>query len=183
MDKTFLQFLDEVKTNALKAYENQDYQFEELVSKLGIDPDPSRQNLFNTMLEHLDIQTPEIENKYNYENLNIDKKDTGTNKNQNREELTFSPYEFKNPIIQFDLLLHVINFPGKIGFKLLYSTKLFKKETIENFIRHLINTTREAISNPNSKISEIEMLSSKQEEALLESEQEKLNNLEIDFDL
>ena len=34
--KTFKEFLAEVKANALKAYENQDYQFEELVEKVNV---------------------------------------------------------------------------------------------------------------------------------------------------
>ena len=47
--KTFKEFLAEVKDNALRAYENQDYQFEELVEKLNIPRDMSRNPLFDTM--------------------------------------------------------------------------------------------------------------------------------------
>ena len=48
-EKTFREFLAEVKENALLAYENQDYQFEDLVEKLEIRRDISRNPLFDVM--------------------------------------------------------------------------------------------------------------------------------------
>ena len=47
-DKTFVQFLQEVKENSLQAYENQSYQFEELVEKLNVKRDLSRNPIFDT---------------------------------------------------------------------------------------------------------------------------------------
>ncbi|MGM1050753.1 MAG: condensation domain-containing protein, partial [Bacillota bacterium] len=47
--KTYKGFLDEVKENSLRAYENQDYQFEELVDKLNLRRDISRNPLFDVM--------------------------------------------------------------------------------------------------------------------------------------
>jgi len=35
-----MEFLEEVKTNTLNAFANQDYQFETLLSRLNIKPDP-----------------------------------------------------------------------------------------------------------------------------------------------
>ncbi|MGG3182777.1 condensation domain-containing protein, partial [Priestia megaterium] len=48
-NKSFIQFLNEVKANALQAYENQDYPFEELVDQLDLERDLSRNPLFDTM--------------------------------------------------------------------------------------------------------------------------------------
>lgn len=48
-DSTFVEFLNEVRENALRAYDNQDYQFEELVEKLNLKRDMSRNPLFDTM--------------------------------------------------------------------------------------------------------------------------------------
>jgi len=172
-EKTFAEFLQEVKHNALKAYENQDYQFEALVDKLGIDPDPSRQPLFSVMLQHGNMDVPAIKGEQG-----------STIPGSRVTDLSFEPYEFENTIIQFDLLLHVLDLRDIIGFELLYSTKLFKAETIEDgFTRHLINIIREVTSDPAVKISEIEMLPHKKLESLLQSEQEQLDQLEVDFDL
>lgn len=49
-DMPFADYLKEVKETALKAYENQDYPFDELVEKLDVKRDMSRHPLFDTML-------------------------------------------------------------------------------------------------------------------------------------
>src|SRR5699024_910339 len=58
-NKTFQDFLKEVRQNALQAYENQDYPFDELVEKLHLERDPSRNPLFDTMfiLQNGDVET------------------------------------------------------------------------------------------------------------------------------
>lgn len=49
-NKTFEEFLKEVRQTALEAYEHQDYPFEELVDKLGVQREMSRNPLFDTTL-------------------------------------------------------------------------------------------------------------------------------------
>ena len=49
-DKTFGEFLVEVKERTLQAFENQDYPFEELVDRLAINRDTSRNPVFDVML-------------------------------------------------------------------------------------------------------------------------------------
>jgi amino acid adenylation domain-containing protein len=48
-EKTFRQFLSEVKTQTLEAFENQDYQFEELVEQVEVKRDAGRNPLFDVM--------------------------------------------------------------------------------------------------------------------------------------
>ncbi|MFT4500706.1 condensation domain-containing protein, partial [Bacillus cereus] len=45
-EKGYLEFLEEVKQNSLLAYDNQSYQFEELIDKLQVNRDTSRHPLF-----------------------------------------------------------------------------------------------------------------------------------------
>ena len=54
--KTFEAYLQEVKEAALQAYEHQEYPFEELVEKLNVRRDLSRNPLFDTMfvLQNMD---------------------------------------------------------------------------------------------------------------------------------
>ncbi|WP_231104047.1 condensation domain-containing protein, partial [Bacillus amyloliquefaciens] len=47
--KTFRAFLEEVKHHTLKDFENTDYQFENIVQKLGVKRDSSRNPLFDVM--------------------------------------------------------------------------------------------------------------------------------------
>ncbi|MCY9517807.1 condensation domain-containing protein, partial [Paenibacillus apiarius] len=60
--KTFLEYLEEVKETSLGAFENQDYPFEELVEKLQVTRDLSRNPLFDTMfaLQNMDDKDFEL---------------------------------------------------------------------------------------------------------------------------
>ena len=58
--KTCQEFLGEVKESSLRAYENQDYQFEELVEKLNLERDISRNPLFDTMFALQNMEIEEI---------------------------------------------------------------------------------------------------------------------------
>ncbi|UCH94268.1 MAG: non-ribosomal peptide synthetase, partial [Candidatus Aminicenantes bacterium] len=139
--KTFTQFLEEVKYNALKAYENQDYQFEELVNRLGIIPDPSRQTLFDTMFVVQNV------------GFNIKNKNTG----KGMKDLILRSYKFKSQVTQFDIMFHAFDRKDKILFKLLYCTKLFKKKTIEMFTRHFKEIISSLVENPAIQLKNIQL--------------------------
>ena len=53
-NQSFMQLLENVKQNALEAYQYQDIPFEYLVSELDIERDPSRHPLFQVMLNVFD---------------------------------------------------------------------------------------------------------------------------------
>jgi hypothetical protein len=61
-EKKFIDYLYKVKEKVLKALENQDYQYEELVKQISIDRDVSRNPLFDTMfvLQNTELQAVEI---------------------------------------------------------------------------------------------------------------------------
>src|SRR5690606_2579891 len=61
-EKTFTEFLGNVKENSLNAYENQDYPFEELVEKLNVRRELSRNPLFDFafVLQNIDINETEV---------------------------------------------------------------------------------------------------------------------------
>ncbi len=144
-EKSFKEFLDSVKKTALEAYENQDYQFEELISNLDIARDLSKNPLFDVMftLQNIDIGNIEIEG------------------------LKFRPYEFENKISKFDITLSAIELKDKIIFSLEYCTKLFKRETIERLSKHYVNILKEVTKNVEIKLSEIELLSQEEKKQLI----------------
>ncbi len=144
-EKAFNEFLDEVKTNALSAYENQDYQFEMLIEKLNLERNLSRNALFDTMFALQNIADNEI----------------------NLSDLRFKPYEFSGRISKFDLSLYASETEKGIGFAFEYSTNLFKKSTIERMAGHFVNILQEIGENPEIQIADIEMISFEEKAELL----------------
>jgi non-ribosomal peptide synthetase component F len=166
-DKTFLEFLSEVKSNSLKAFDNQDYQFDELVSRLGLRRDPGRNILFDTMFAMM--------------------KADGISGDRKVKDLTFKPYEYKHQATPFDILFYALEGGSwhkheGIRFILMYSTTLFKKETAERLVRHFSNITEEITANPVIKISAIKMFTPGEKDFFFKSSRDKIGKLEIDFD-
>jgi len=111
-EKSFREFLQEVKTRTLAAFENQDYQFEDLIEKLDLKRDMSRSPLFDVMFSLQNMELTEIE----------------------IPGLKLNPYEHENKTAKFDLMLMGYEVEDRLRFSIEYSTKLFKKESIERFI-------------------------------------------------
>lgn len=135
-NKTFRDFLCEVKENALRAYENQDYPFEDLVEKLEIKRDMSRNPIFDVMLVLQNMGSSEIE----------------------LEDLKLSPYVMNNGISKFDLSLNVMEGSESIYFSIEYASKLFKKETIKELGTRFEKVLEEVLKNPETKMSELDIL-------------------------
>lgn len=144
-DKTFTEFLGEVKARALQAYENQDYQFENLIEKLDLIRDRSRNPLFDVMfiLQNVDRSTIEMDN------------------------IKFTPCFLENKTTKFDLSLTASEINDQILCNFSYSTALFHDKTIERMSRHFLNILGEIGSNPEIQISELEILSQKEKQELL----------------
>ncbi len=143
--KTFIELLLEVKENALNAYDNQDYPFEELVEKLDIRRDLSRNPLFDTVfmlqnMEHVDLSIPEIE---------------------------LEPYQFSGHTSKFDLCMVAAEVGNELYFTFEYCTKLFKKETIERLGKHFTLLLEEIVKNPQVKLNEIKILSEQERKQVL----------------
>jgi len=136
-EKFFREFLWEVKQNALQTYENQDYPFEELVVKLDVERDMSRNPLFDAAFT---LQ--------NY-----------TGKEILLEDLNISRYEFEDYTVKFDLLLMAFEMEEELLFHMEYCTGLFKRRTMEQFIMHFITMLEAIAANPKAALRKIEILS------------------------
>jgi non-ribosomal peptide synthetase component F len=140
-NKTFKAFLAEVKQNALQAYENQDYQFEQLIIDLGLQGTRDRNPLFDVVfaMQKIDIS----------ENIPGDFKGI--------EHLKFSPYPFKKKTTPFDLLMAVFEMEDKIGLTLTYSTHLFKPSTVEKIARHYIEILEQVTADMDIELQDIQL--------------------------
>jgi amino acid adenylation domain-containing protein len=146
-EDTFTVFLRKVKQNVLKAFENQDYQFEDLVETLGdeINRDTSRNPLFDVMFSLQNMEFSEL-------------KIPG---------LTLKPYESKRRTAKFDLMLLSYEIEDWVGFTFEYCTKLFKEETIERFANFFKKIVTQVVEAPRKNISDIEIISEEEKRRLL----------------
>jgi amino acid adenylation domain-containing protein len=144
-------YLNEIRENTLEAYENQDYQFEELVEELGVKRDMSRNPLFDVM--------------YSFQTIELPIQGQATGKSL---ELQSRPYHHVNHIAKFDLSLNGAESGNRLAFTFDYSTRLFQRETLLRFIGNFKRIVSFLGENPLGKISEIEIISPEEKILILE---------------
>jgi amino acid adenylation domain-containing protein len=127
-NKTFKALVKEVKNRTLESYKNQDYPFEMLVEKLPIRRDTSRNPLFDVM--------------FNMWTLDDDSISVGkVNENAEMKSLRKAS--------KFDLTLYGFEAKDSMLFFFQYSTKLFKKSTIDKFMKFFKEIVHEVQQDPN----------------------------------
>ncbi|HLP45176.1 MAG TPA: amino acid adenylation domain-containing protein [Candidatus Kapabacteria bacterium] len=145
-DKIFTRYLHEIKEKTLRAFENQDCQYEDLVEQVVKNRDVGRNPLFDTVfvLQNMDITE-----------INI-------------TDLKLSPYPYENKTAKFDLTLSGIEEEGKLSFTFEYCSKLFREKTIERFIDYFKNLVNDFIENKNRKrICDFEILTEEEKKLIL----------------
>ncbi|HEX3045916.1 MAG TPA: amino acid adenylation domain-containing protein, partial [Bacillota bacterium] len=153
--KTFREFLAEVKENALKAYENQDYPFDELVPKIDLVKDISRNPLCDTVFAMENIGPPAI----------------------HTDDLSFIPHPYEEQITKFDLLLTANAIGDAVRLRFQYSTALFKKRTIEKLAKNYQEVVQQIIANIDIQLGKIQL-----DHDLLIAESNILKETLSDFD-
>ncbi|HLP57996.1 MAG TPA: amino acid adenylation domain-containing protein, partial [Candidatus Deferrimicrobium sp.] len=145
VNKTFRDFLSEVKQTTLNAFENQEYPFENLVEKVVGNRDQGRNPLFDVMLVLQNLENVEIE----------------------IPGLLLKPYEFQSKISKFDLTLIAVENGSNVVFTIEYCTALFKEETIKRFIRYFKKLLLSVLGKPGRKIVEIEIIPGEERRRIL----------------
>ncbi len=132
--KKYIDFLNEVKENSLKAYENQSYQFEALVERLNLRLDKSRNPLFDVM----------------FNSINLFDKDEKL-----LDGLLIKYYDMKTRSSKVDFELTVEEKLKTIHLSLTYSTKLYDKSTIEIMKEDYVNILKVIVMNKEISIDNI----------------------------
>ncbi|MDW7617333.1 amino acid adenylation domain-containing protein [Peribacillus simplex] len=136
-EKSYTEFLQEVKNNSLLAYDNQSYQFEQLIDRVGVDRDTGRHPLFDVMF-NMNHAESDFKRDYN-----------GT---------WLKPILQKSRHSKFDLTLHVTEQDSRIKVSFEYGTRLFKEETIDRMGQHFNEILSSISRNKEAKLSEITMM-------------------------
>jgi non-ribosomal peptide synthetase component F len=127
------EFLSELKGRTLQAFENQDYHYENLVESVKVSRDSSRNPLLDTMFA---LQDPGISNMPVH-------------------GLKIKPYEYEKNTSKFDMSLIAEEKGARLFFTVEYSTKLFKKDTLERFIAYFKQVVSSVLEDTGKKIAEI----------------------------
>ena len=152
---TFKEFLENVKENLISSFKYQDYPFDELINKLNIKRDTSRNPLFDTMFIYQnnglkEITLDGIKGKYYIPNTGISK---------------------------FDISLEAMPQDNEIKLTFEYATKLFTKKFIKDFSEHYFNILNIVLENIDEKICDISMISEEEKKKILFD----FNNTKVDF--
>ncbi|GAB1537798.1 hypothetical protein NUACC21_04520 [Scytonema sp. NUACC21] len=150
---SFVDFLSQVRSVALGAYAHQDLPFEQLVEQLQPERSLSHTPLFQVMfvLHNTPMQVLQLPN------------------------LTLSPLELESSTAKFDLNLTLKNTAqgfsentavGLSGF-LDYNTDLFDATTIARMAEHYLTLLSAVVANPHQKISELPLLSDREQHQIL----------------
>ncbi len=144
-DLTFREFLQTVKAKTLACFDNNQYQYEDLIEELNVPRDTSRNPLFDVL--------------FGMQNF-----DQGESSAQG---FKMKPYAIEQGIAKFDLTLRAMELKDRILMNFEYSTELFQEETIQKFITYLRQVIREVIEDQEVKISAINLLDSAEKASLL----------------
>jgi tyrocidine synthetase-3 len=144
-ENTFTQFLSQVKVRTLSAFAHQDYPFDELVEVVSLTRDTSRNPLFDTVFVMQNMDLPELE----------------------IPALTLKPFNYKSRISKFDLTLRAFEMEERLSAAFEFCTRLFKKKTVERFIRYFKQAVSAILIDPGKKISELEIISEEEKRQLL----------------
>ncbi|HLP60992.1 MAG TPA: condensation domain-containing protein, partial [Candidatus Deferrimicrobium sp.] len=128
-EKTFRRFLSEVRENCIGAFANQDIQFEELVDKLKLQRDNSRNPLFDVLLVVQNFEQAKL----------VDFRESEL------ADLKISSYYHENKTAKFDLNLAVFESGKDIYFRLEYGADLFRPETITEIADNYLGILKQII--------------------------------------
>ena len=148
-DPTFREALGRVRKVALEAYEHQDLPFEKLVEDLHPQRDLSRNPLFQVTFQIY-----------------------GSNTSADGESASIEDappsFDVESQTAKFDLRCDLSETAGGAlsGF-LEYDTELFDRETIARMAKHFEVLLRSAITDPDRRLSQLEMLTSDEKRQLL----------------
>ncbi|TRX32539.1 amino acid adenylation domain-containing protein [Flavobacterium sp. ZT3R18] len=137
------------KETLLKAFEHQNYPFDELVGKLNLNRDMSRSALFDVLVE---LQSQVQLNSISSNEALID--------------LDVSNYSFENKTSQFDMSFTFIEADG-IFLVIGYNTDIYDSYLIDRMFLHFENLMSDLLDDPEKAIEEIDYLTEGEKSQLL----------------
>ncbi|HLP57213.1 MAG TPA: amino acid adenylation domain-containing protein, partial [Candidatus Deferrimicrobium sp.] len=146
MEKTYGDYLLELKTVVLAGLENQDYPFEDVVEEMVLSREAGRNPLFDVAFVLQNMDVPEIEIR----------------------DLKLIPHLFDSGVAKFDMALIVEELNDTLRFTFEYRTSLFTPETMVRLGHFFKQISSAAVADTLQKVGSIDMLSLEEKTKLLE---------------
>jgi acyl transferase domain-containing protein/acyl carrier protein len=137
--KKFGEFLEELKENTLEAFDNENFQFDELVTKLELQGSIKRNPLFEAV--------------FNMINIDMGEHDEG----DKISDLKIHPYPFKRDQSQFNILLSAKENNNQVQMTLTYAADLFKRSTIKKMTGHYIEIIEQVVEDYDIRLADIKL--------------------------
>ncbi|MCP5048428.1 MAG: AMP-binding protein, partial [bacterium] len=149
-EKKFPGYLSEVKERTLSAFENQEYQFEDLVDRVGVNRDASRNPLFDAMfaLQNMEAQTGDIPD------VEV-------------TDFTVDHVKGDHQASKCDLNLACMELGDQIKCSLQYYSKLFTPGTIERLRDYFLAVLSTVIADSEVLLSDITIISEEEKKRIL----------------
>ncbi|WP_367865339.1 amino acid adenylation domain-containing protein [Pedobacter sp. WC2423] len=152
---SFREFLSVVKQKTLLCFEHQSYPYEEMIEKLHIKRDTSRNPLFDVMFSY-----------QNYEQTAL-----------SVPGLDISPVKFSQVMSKFDLTLDITEHTHGLRLRFEYAKGIFKAETITRFAAYFKKILTSVLSEVNISLSRLEIIPDEERNLLLNT----FNNTRADY--
>ncbi|MCK4762898.1 MAG: amino acid adenylation domain-containing protein, partial [Candidatus Aminicenantes bacterium] len=149
--KSFSVFLQEVKTRTIKAFENQDYLFEDLVEAVVPRRDTSRNPLFDVMFTLANLD-PITSRQVAADGALVSQQ---------------TSYKLEVDTAKFDLTFSAFETARKIFFSLEYRTDLFKEAAVKRFISYFKMVISSILKDREQEIGRLEILPDDEKQKVL----------------
>jgi tyrocidine synthetase-3 len=129
----FRDYLEEVKKQTLDAFENQDYQFEDLLETMSIPVQMGRSPIFDALFVLQNTDSPELE----------------------IPGLKLNDLRFINPVSKFDISFNCRERENTLVFFIEYRTALFREKTVKRFVDYFKEIVSSVVKDRQIVINDI----------------------------
>jgi amino acid adenylation domain-containing protein len=130
---TFREFLEQVKVNALRAYENQDYPFDLLVERLNLQGDAGGNPLLDVIFQTQNVNIPGLE----------------------IQGLKIKPLRQKRKFTHVTLTVTVFQEDDRMEMTIVYAVDLYQAATIEDMGKRFLEIVGQVLENRDIRLEEI----------------------------
>lgn len=142
---TIEKYLQYIKEKIIKAYDNQDCQFEHLIELLHIEKNPSRHPLFDVAINYTDVENHELV----------------------LDGLSIKPWPTPKVYSKFDIVWNIEKNESGYYSDIEFNPFIYKRETIESLSKRLLNVLLLILEQPELKLNELSLLSAFEKKHIL----------------